>query len=85
MIIEVIAETLFPILGRILGYIFIEIIGHIFLYSIGYVFLKIVTFGKYPKKYISASSDEHQESYVILVGVIVCILLFIAGAIYSNV
>jgi len=85
MIFEAIAEAVFPVLGRILGYIFLDLIGQIICYSIGFVTVKIFTLGRHPKTFFPPGSDSGQEIYVILVGIAVSILIFISGMVYFNV
>ena len=77
MVFETILETVFPLIGRILGFIFFEILTYMVMYSIGFVFLKIITFGKYPEEYISPYSELKQEAYVYMTGILICVLLVI--------
>ena len=68
MIIEAFAESVLPMIGRVIGYIVIEIVFRIIFYTTGYVFLKIITVGKKPKKYISWYSAIDQETHVSIIG-----------------
>jgi hypothetical protein len=49
MVVEVLFEAILSVVGRIIGYIFIELIFQVICYLTGYAFLKIVTVGMYPK------------------------------------
>ncbi len=42
MILEGIVEVVFPLIGRVLGYIIIEFLGQIVFYSSGYLTLKLI-------------------------------------------
>ena len=82
MIIEAFAEVIFPVIGRIIGYIAFEIIGRIFFYTTGYVFLKIITLGKKPKKYIPWYSAIDQETHVTITGAYLWLGLFVLLFVY---
>ena len=69
MPIEGIAEAVFPAIGRMLGYIFVELFLHIFFYTTGYVVIKALTLGKHPKEYVSFNSESKQQTHVIFIGV----------------
>ena len=84
MIIEIIAETIFPVIGRIIGYIVLEIICRIIFYTTGYVFWKIVTLGKKPKKYIPWYSAIDQETNVTITGGYLWLTLLILLIVYSK-
>ncbi len=50
--VALIFEALLPALGEIFVYMFIELFLYTFCYSLGYGFLKVITLGRYPKRYI---------------------------------
>jgi len=82
MILEGIAEVVFPFIGRVLGYIIIEFLGQIVFYSSGYLTLKLITFGKYPETFALPEVNSNQETYCIIIGITAWILAIIAGVIY---
>ena len=82
MIIEIIAETILPVIRRAIGYIVLEIICRIIFYTTGYAFLKIVTLGKKPKKYIPWYSTIDQETNVTITGGYLWLTLFILLIVY---
>jgi len=77
MVLEVVLEVIFPVIGRILGFIFLELLTHAVFYTVGFVFLKIITLGKYPDEFISPKSDLHQQTYVYLMGWVIFLALII--------
>jgi len=82
MIIDIVFETVGPILGRIFGYIFLHLLLNTVFYITGFVILTLVTFGKYPKRFksISDAALDSREGWVIFAGgifwFIVLLLLF---------
>jgi len=70
VVVEIIFETIFPALGRLLSYLVLELFGQVVCYTTGYFLVKVATLGKRPIKYIPASSNEAQESGLILIGLL---------------
>ena len=70
MIIEAMLETVFPIIGRALSFIFIQILINTVFYITGFIISTLVTFGKYPKKFMSIgdASLDKVEGWVVVVG-----------------
>ena len=85
MVIELLAETILPAIGRIIGYIAIEIIGRIFFYTTGYAFLKIITLGKKPKKYVAWYDTIDQQTEVTITGCCLWLASFLLLLVYFNV
>lgn len=59
--IALIFEALLPALGEFFVYFFFELFLYTFCYSLGYGFLKVITLGRYPKRYIPGKQTAFGE------------------------
>jgi hypothetical protein len=76
---EIVFETIFPALGRLLGFAILELFGQVICYSTGYALVKITTLGRRPVECIAASSGEPQGATLILIGLLFWALVVAYG------
>lgn len=78
MIFEVVFETVLPVVGRFLFYVFVELIFYGLCYAVGFGFIKMVTLGKYPKQFKSEDEIEPEKPYAIMsLGMLILIVVFL--------
>ena len=68
MILEILLEVILPTIGRVLSFIFIEVLIHMVCYTTGFVLCRILSLGRFPRRYTSWLSDHSQELLVNMVG-----------------
>jgi len=65
---DVLLEVVFPAIGRLIGFFFVEVLIHMVCYTTGFVLCRILTLGRFPRQYTSWLSDDSQELLVNTVG-----------------
>ena len=65
---DVLLEAVFPAIGRLIGFFFVEVLIHMVCYTTGFVLCRTLTLGRFPRQYTSWHSDESQELLVNTVG-----------------
>lgn len=80
MIVEVIFETVVPIIGRVIGFLFIEILTQTICYTTGFLITRLVTFGKFPKTFVSPKYVTRQQGWLIVIGILFWSVGLIGGA-----
>ena len=74
MIMDILFETIFPAIGRILICLFVEIIYNTICYLTGYVVIKSLTAGRYPEEF-RLSEGINEPSNVSLAGLVTWIVI----------
>ena len=74
MIMDILFETIFPAIGRMLIYLFVEIIYNTICYLTGYVVIKSLTAGRYSEEF-RLSEGMNEPSNVSLVGLVTWIVI----------
>jgi len=70
MIIDVVIETILPLVRRVLNYIFIQLLLNTVFYITGFALLLGITFGRYPKKIIAIKEAalDGGQGWIMLLG-----------------
>ncbi|NGN98843.1 hypothetical protein G5S52_14675 [Grimontia sp. S25] len=75
MALEALVEAVLPVIGRAVGYIFVDILLNVVCYLTGYVVLKVLTLGRYPKAFLETDRRGSSEHYVLIVGLLFWVLV----------
>lgn len=84
MLLEGIFEAVISIIGRAIGYIFVELLAHIILYTTGFVLIKALTLGKHPTEFVSLNSETNQQTHVILIGLFFWLIVIIYAMVFFS-
>lgn len=74
---DVLIEVIFPAIGRLIGFFFVEVLIHMVCYSTGFILCRILTLGRFPRQYISWLSEDSQELLVNAVGFVFWLGVFV--------
>ena len=77
MILEIVLDAILPFLFRVFGYVFIELFSYGVFYFTGLAVLKVCTLGRFPEQYYWERGRSGQDSFAILVGLLVWMLLLL--------